>query len=92
MPSTTTQAAPVSEYAIIVSPEDNPAVVKREAAPGLEVELPGGRVVAVRDSVTPGHRFATRDIGLSAGGRVAAPAEEHKHRGFQFRAEQAVSL
>ena len=47
MPSTTTQAAPVSEYAIIVSPDDNLAVVKRETAPGLELTIPGGRVRVV---------------------------------------------
>ena len=57
-----TQAQPVSEYAIIVSPEDNLAVVKRETAPGLELALPGGRVIRVAATVPPGHRFATRDI------------------------------
>ena len=62
MPSTTTRAAPVSEYAIIVSPLDNLAVVKRETAPGLEVELPGGVVVSLKEAVPPGPRFATRDI------------------------------
>jgi altronate hydrolase len=62
MSSMITQAPPVSHYAIIVSPEDNLAVVKRETAPGLEVVLPGGRVITVKDSVPPGHRFATRDI------------------------------
>src|SRR5918993_4759156 len=62
MSSTTKQAAPVSEYAIIVSPEDNLAVVKRETAPGLELALPEGRVIRVTAVVPPGHRFATRDI------------------------------
>src|ERR1044071_5883425 len=63
MPSTTsTQAPPIGDYAIIVSPEDNLAVVKEETAPGLEVALPSGRVIRVNDSVPPGHRFATRDI------------------------------
>src|SRR5215213_4252558 len=63
MPSTTsTQAAPIGDYAIIVSPEDNLAVVKEQTAPGLEVALPGGRVIRVNDAVPPGHRFATRDI------------------------------
>ena len=62
MSSTSTQAAPVSDYAIIVSPEDNLAVVKRETAPGLTVALPTGRVVEIMDAVPPGHRFATRDI------------------------------
>lgn len=57
-----TQAQPVSDYAIIVSPEDNLAVVKRETAPGIELALPGGRVIRVAAVVPPGHRFATRDI------------------------------
>src|SRR5918998_2355984 len=60
--STSTQAPPVGDYAIIVSAEDNLAVVKEQTAPGLEVALPGGRVVRVKDPVPPGHRFATRDI------------------------------
>ena len=63
MPSTTsTQAPPVGDFAIIVSPEDNLAVVKEPTAPGLEVALPDGRVIRVNDAVPPGHRFATRDI------------------------------
>src|SRR5215217_1020008 len=63
MPSTTsTQAPPVGDYAIIVAPEDNLAVVKETTAPGLELALPGGRVIRVNDPVPPGHRFATRDI------------------------------
>src|SRR5687767_9534289 len=62
MSSITTQAPPVSEYAIIVSPDDNVAVVKLETAPGLELALPGGRVITLKGAVPPGHRFATRDI------------------------------
>lgn len=55
-------APPISEYAIIVDPRDNLAVVKEETAPGLEVSLPAGRVISVNASVQPGHRFATRQI------------------------------
>jgi altronate hydrolase len=63
MPSTTTtQAPPISEFAIIVDTRDNLAVVKEPTAPGLEVALPTGRVLRVNESVPPGHRFATRDI------------------------------
>ena len=63
MPSTTsTQAPPIGDYAIIVSSEDNLAVVKEPTAPGLEVALPDGRVVRVNYAVPPGHRFAIRDI------------------------------
>src|SRR4028118_907334 len=62
MSSMITEAQPVSDYAIIVSPEDNLAVVKRETAPGIELALPGGRIIRVAATVPPGHRFATRDI------------------------------
>src|SRR5215213_7813466 len=63
MPSTTsTQAAPIGDYAIIVSADDNLAVVKEPTAPGLEVLLPDGRVIRINEAVPPGHRFATRDI------------------------------
>lgn len=57
-----TQAPPISDYAIIVDPRDNLAVVKQETSPGLEVTLPSGRVIIVTAAVPPGHRFATRDI------------------------------
>ena len=56
------QSPPISEYAIIVDPKDNLAVVKQQTAPGLEVTLPTGRVIRVNATVPPGHRFATRDI------------------------------
>jgi altronate hydrolase len=54
--------APISEYAIIVSPRDNVAVVKAETSPGLVLLMADGEELVVRDSVTPGHRFATADI------------------------------
>ncbi len=60
--SMVSSVAPVSEYAIIVDPKDNVAVVKTEIAPGLKVGLLDGRVVEVTGTVTPGHRFATRSI------------------------------
>ena len=56
------EAAPISEFAIIVDPRDNVAVVKAETSPDLPVSLPGGRVIHVADRVSRGHRFATRDI------------------------------
>jgi altronate hydrolase len=55
-------AVPISDYAIIVSPDDNVAVVKVQTANGLRVELPDGCVLTVRDEIAPGHRFATRPI------------------------------
>jgi altronate dehydratase len=58
----TTFAAPVSEYAIIVDLQDNVAVVKNQTTPGLELFLPDGGEVCVAGVVLPGHRFATRAI------------------------------
>src|ERR1700704_2986064 len=52
----------LSEYAIIVDPKDNLAVVKNETVPGLELSMPDGREFRVRGVVLPGHRFAIEDI------------------------------
>src|SRR5215813_3950513 len=56
------QISPITNYAVIVDPRDNVAVVKNDTSPGLEVVLPDGRIVAVAETVTAGHRFATREI------------------------------
>jgi altronate hydrolase len=56
------EITPVREYAIIVDPKDNVAVVKKETWPGLEMNLPDERVIRVNAAVPPGHRFATRAI------------------------------
>jgi arabinonate dehydratase len=56
------QACPISDYAIIVDPKDNVAVVKKETLPGLEITLPGGRPICITSAISPGHRFATRPI------------------------------
>ncbi len=55
-------AAPVSDYAIVVNPKDNVAVVKRETVAGLELLLGDGREVRLNVPIPPGHRFATREI------------------------------
>ncbi|HSE96904.1 MAG TPA: UxaA family hydrolase, partial [Blastocatellia bacterium] len=55
-------ASPVSQCAIIVSPKDNVAVVKREVSPGTLVDMADGRTIRITGSVTAGHRFATRLI------------------------------
>jgi altronate hydrolase len=52
----------ISEYAVIVSPKDNLAVVKDVISPGTRLKLPDGRLVRITDSIEPGHRFATRAI------------------------------
>ncbi len=63
MPDSSAQSAvPISDYAIIVNPDDNVAVVKNETRPGLIVSLPDDGYVTIKAKITPGHRFATRDI------------------------------
>ena len=52
----------LSDFAVIVDPADNVAVVKTAVDTGLSLEAPGGRVVTLTGAVTPGHRFATRAI------------------------------
>lgn len=52
----------LSEFAIIVDPKDNVAVVKKTTSPGLELLLPDESSIEVRAAVPPGHRFATRDV------------------------------
>lgn len=52
------RSAPLAEYALVVNPEDNVAVVRRQTAPGLGLLLTDGRIVVVREAIPPGHRFA----------------------------------
>src|SRR5215207_5768750 len=62
MSSVQTPTASLSDFAIVVDPKDNVAVVKKATSPGLELVLPNESVVEVRGEIPPGHRFATRDI------------------------------
>jgi altronate hydrolase len=52
----------LNEYAIIVDPKDNVAVVKNDVPAGAQIELPDGRTVTVNTAVRVGNRFATRSI------------------------------
>ena len=52
----------LSEFAIIVDPNDNVAVVKKATSPGLELLLPDESLIEIRAAVPPGHRFSTKDI------------------------------
>ena len=54
--------APISEFAIVVNPNDNVAVVKNQTAREQRLKLSDGTVLVIRDEVSPGHRFATEDI------------------------------
>jgi altronate hydrolase len=58
----TYEAVAVSDYAIIVNPDDNVAVVKNETSDGLALLLPNRETVVLKQVVPPGHRFATRSI------------------------------
>ena len=58
----TLEAVAVSEYAIIVNPQDNVAVVKNETFANLALLLPNGETVVLKQAVPPGHRFATRAV------------------------------
>lgn len=53
---------PISDFAIIVNPDDNVAVVKDATHAGLELRLLNGDTITVKAEISPGHRFATRDI------------------------------
>ena len=88
MITTDTQTAAISEFAIIVNSEDNVAVVKTETFPGLLVSLPDGRIVEVKDAVTPGHRFALRKIppensSANTISRLARASESRKANGLR---------
>ncbi|SRR6266498_68751 len=50
------------DYAIIVNANDNVAVVKKELSLGDTLIVPNGEVLTINGLVTPGNRFATRDI------------------------------
>src|SRR5580765_1914661 len=52
----------LSDFAVIVDPADNVAVVKTAVDAGLVLERPDGHIVTLTGAVTPGHRFATRAI------------------------------
>lgn len=62
----TPPASLLREFAIVVDPKDNVAVVKTATAKGLELLLPSGLSVVINNEVPPGHRFAIKDIPAGA--------------------------
>jgi len=62
MTSPTRESLALKDCAVVVAPEDNVAVVKSGLTSGDLVEMPDGRVLDITGIVTPGHRFATRDV------------------------------
>lgn len=55
------KAALLNDYAIVVSDQDNLAVVKTPVTSGTQLDF-AGTIITVTGNVSPGHRFATRDI------------------------------
>jgi altronate hydrolase len=53
---------PIDEYAIVVDPRDNVAVVKKETFGGLRISLPSKSIIEINAAIPPGHRFSTRTI------------------------------
>lgn len=56
-----TALAPLHDFAVVVNPADNVAVVKTAVDAGLTLDA-GGHPLTLTGAVTPGHRFATRAI------------------------------
>ncbi|MAG56394.1 MAG: galactonate dehydratase [Planctomycetes bacterium] len=61
-PDQATPAIELRDCAVVVQPDDNVAVVKRELSGGERVRMSDGREIEVTGPVTPGHRFATQDV------------------------------
>jgi altronate hydrolase len=62
MSTVQTPASLLNEFAIVVDPKDNVAVVKAATAKGLELLLPSGLLIVINSEIPPGHRFAINDI------------------------------
>ena len=58
----TPPASLLSEFAIVVDPKDNVAVVKAPTAKGLELLLPSGLLLVIGNEIPLGHRFAIREV------------------------------
>ena len=52
----------LGDVAILVHPDDNVAVVRRQIAAGVAVRLSDGEVLEIGSQIAPGHRFAVQDI------------------------------
>ncbi|HYE75657.1 MAG TPA: UxaA family hydrolase, partial [Blastocatellia bacterium] len=61
IPESLEQEAELKDFAIVVSEQDNLAIVKTHVPAGLKLNL-AGKTITVTGEVAPGHRFATRDI------------------------------
>ncbi|HLJ26233.1 MAG TPA: UxaA family hydrolase [Candidatus Angelobacter sp.] len=58
----TKPCVPIHDYAVVVHPADNVAVVKKPVSSGSCFQLENGSVVEALVDVRPGNRFALRDL------------------------------
>src|SRR5579872_1994985 len=58
----TKPCVPIHDYAVVVNPADNVAVVKKPVSSGSCFQLENGSVVEALVDVRPGNRFALRDL------------------------------
>ena len=66
MSSLPSSPRPLAQCAVVVSDQDNVAIVKTGLVAGDVVAFPDGATVTIRGEVTPGHRFATRAVAAGA--------------------------
>jgi altronate dehydratase len=80
----------VSDYAIVVNPNDNVAVVKRETDAAVfermpnDLDLSAGGVIDGRETIDEVGRQVFEHMIKVADGELLAKAEINKHREFQF--------
>jgi altronate hydrolase len=65
--TTLTTPIPIADVAVVVNQLDNVAVAKKIISTGLQVTASAGSTLEIKPEITPGNRFALRDI----------PAGEH---------------
>lgn len=62
MPFIAKSRFPIADFAVVVHPDDNVAVVKKTVLAGMNLELSSGEVVSAQGEIGVGHRCAIRDI------------------------------
>lgn len=62
MAQTAKSCSSIYDYAVVIHPTDNVAVVKKPVAAGLCLQLENGSVVEIMTEIRPGNRFALRDL------------------------------
>jgi altronate hydrolase len=57
---------PIADFAVVVHPDDNVAVVKASLSAGMSLALASGETFNTQAAIAPGHRCAIRDIPAEA--------------------------